>query len=147
MPHPSVMTKSKLSWTKYFLSQTKIFVPCLEAHICLEKGQNMTFQLLKKYFPQQKSHFQSISQAIMYFFSLGQNLLSGTKLILSGKINILSGKKITLSGQKDGAYVFILKLFLLTALDCMGAQFCFNQKSFMESPLRLRRSKFQECTR
>ena len=41
------------------------------------------FLAMEKTFSWLKSHFQSISQANMYFFSLGQNLLSVTKHILS----------------------------------------------------------------
>ena len=79
----------------------KKFCPRLRSAYLLMKWMENDFLATDKIFPTLKSHFQSISQANVYFFSLGQNFLSRTKLVLSGTKNILSGTKDILSRTKN----------------------------------------------
>ena len=78
----------------------KNFCPRLKSSYLLGKRIENYFKLWKIFFPWLKSYFPSISQAKMYFFSLGQNFLYGTKVILSRTKIILSGTKIFCPGQK-----------------------------------------------
>ena len=90
-----------MSLNKIFFVPDKNFCPRLKSSYLLGKRIENYFKLWKTFFPWLKSYFPSISQAKMYFFSLGQSFLSGTKVILSGT-------KIILSGQMDRAYVDFL---------------------------------------
>ena len=76
LPHPSArtnlflsQTKSKLSWTICFLSQTKNICPRLKSSYLLGKRIENYFQLWKTFFPWLKSYFPTISQAKMYFLA------------------------------------------------------------------------------
>ena len=72
------------------------------------------FLVWEIFFPWLKSHFPSISQTNMYFYSIGQNFLSGQKIFCQGRWtghkteffvqtkNIMSTQKIFCPGRWTG---------------------------------------------
>ena len=79
MPRPS-------AWTKYFLSDKNVF-PKLKKDLLVKWMEN-DFLAMKKFCPLLKTHFPSIAQANMYFFSIKKNFV-WTKIFCVDK-NILS---------------------------------------------------------
>ena len=79
-----------------------IFCPRLKSSYLLGIRIENYFKLWKTFFPWLKSYFPSISQAKMYFFSLGQKFLSGTKMFCLGQKLFCPGQKWFCPGRWTG---------------------------------------------